>query len=189
MLYGITAEAARKIFPFTPPANLERYLPDVAAAAESMSVDRTLFVLGLATIRAEVEAFVPCLEQVSRFNTSPGGAPFDLYDHRKELGNQGPPDGERFRGRGYVQLTGRYNYAHQSALLSLDLIEDPDQAAESIPAARILFQFLQEKQEKLHRFVQLGDLASARRLVNGGFDGLVRFCDAFKKANSLLPPC
>ena len=187
MFCGITVELAKKIFPFTPAVNLQKYLPDVASAAQSLAVDRTLFILGLATVRAEVENFVPCCEEISRYNTSIGGTPFDLYDHRKELGNLGPPDGERFRGRGYVQLTGRYNYARQGTPLSLDLLQSPELAGESVPAARILFQFLLQKKDQLDRCVNSGDLSGARRLVNGGFDGLVRFRDAFTIANLVLP--
>ena len=46
------------------------------------------------------------------------GAPFALYDDR--LGNQ-PGDGARFKGRGFVQLTGRYNYAKYGPVVGVDL--------------------------------------------------------------------
>jgi putative chitinase len=70
-------------------------------------------VLGaLGTIRAEIDGFVPISEGISRYNTSPNGADFDLYDKRKDVGNQGPGDGAKFKGRGFVQLTSRPNYSH-----------------------------------------------------------------------------
>lgn len=186
MSWGMTDEICQRIFPFTPLANLWANLPDITKVAISTGADRVLFLIALATIRAETESFVPCAEQVSRFNTSPGGKPFDLYDHRTNLGNQGRPDGERYRGRGYVQLTGRYNYDRFGPQINLDLITSPELAAESYPAARLLFCFLSAKSNQLHKAAQAGNLAAARRLVNGGTNGLGRFCEAYRIADSLL---
>ena len=189
MYLGLTTDIARRVFPFTPAANLERYLPSVAQAAQDCLADRTILLLALATIRAEAENFVPHCEPISRYNTSLGGTPFDLYDNRRELGNRGSPDGERFRGRGYIQLTGRKNYARMSAALLFDLLQCPEIADKALPAAQILFRFVFDKQEKLRQFSASGDWATTRRLVNGGFHGVARFREAFLIADSLLPPC
>ena len=54
--------------------------------------------MAIATIRAETAGFEPISEFKSRFNTSPQGHPFDLYDSRKDLGNCGAPDGTNFKG-------------------------------------------------------------------------------------------
>lgn len=56
----------------------------------------------------------------------------------RELGNKEPGDGVRFRGRGFVQLTGRRNYADWGRRLDIDLIGDPDRALKIDIAARIL---------------------------------------------------
>lgn len=58
----------------------------------------------------------------------------------RELGNTVPGDGVQFAGRGYVQLTGRANYAKASAALGVDLIGNPDRAMEPEIAARIMVQ-------------------------------------------------
>lgn len=187
MFCGVTLDLARKIFPFTSAANLEHYLPDISKVAQACSADRTLFLIALATIRAETESCVPCAEEPSRLNTSLGGKPFDLYDNRRDLGNQGSPDGSLYRGRGYVQLTGRYNYNHFGPAIGLDLITSPNLATLSFPAAQILFAFLQNQRDKLLASVQAGDLAAARRCVNGGTHGLDRFKQAFQTGDSLLP--
>lgn len=52
------------------------------------------------------------------------------YEGRKDLGNTEKGDGVRFKGRGYVQITGRANYAKFSKLLDIDLISDPSLALE-----------------------------------------------------------
>ena len=50
----------------------------------------------------------------------------EMYEGREDLGNTEPGDGIRFCGRGLVQLTGRNNYTKYSALLGIDLVENPD---------------------------------------------------------------
>jgi putative chitinase len=54
------------------------------------------------------------------------------------LGNTQPGDGVRFAGRGFVQLTGRANYARAGAALKRDLIDDPDLALQPDIAAAIM---------------------------------------------------
>lgn len=56
----------------------------------------------------------------------------------RRLGNIEPGDGVRFRGRGYVQLTGRRNYEFMGARLNIDLANEPDLALDRAIAARIL---------------------------------------------------
>lgn len=49
----------------------------------------------------------------------------------KNLGNTEPHDGYTYRGRGYIQLTGRGNYERHSNLTGLDLIKHPELASNS----------------------------------------------------------
>jgi hypothetical protein len=48
----------------------------------------------------------------------------------EELGNTQPGDGPRFKGRGYVQVTGRANYEKYAKLTGVDLIAEPEKAAD-----------------------------------------------------------
>lgn len=47
------------------------------------------------------------------------------YEGRADLGNTERGDGPRFKGRGYVQITGRANYRKFSQRLSVDLVGNP----------------------------------------------------------------
>ena len=185
---AIAPQLIQPLFPHTPAANIAANLPHVLAALTAAGLtDSSMLLMALATIRAETESFLPVAEAVSRFNTSPSGHPFDLYDHRSDLGNQGPPDGASFRGRGFVQLTGRANYTHYARELSLDLIAQPALACDPAIAARLLAHFLATRQAAIRHTLSIADLASARRLVNGGTNGLDRFTAAYSIGSRLLP--
>ncbi len=188
ILPAVTVSIVARMFPHTPIANIETYLPFVLNGLEQQGlVDQGMVLVALATIRAETEGFRPISEFRSRFNTSPDGHPFDLYDFREDLGNQGPPDGERFRGRGFIQLTGRDNYAVHGNAIEEDLLEQPDLANEPDIASRLLARFLASKEIRIKKELLEGDLKGARKLVNGGSHGLERFTSAFAIGRELLP--
>ena len=187
MFSSVTPELVSGIFPSGSTRNITANLPGLLDALAAANCDRMMLLMALATIRAETETFTPLSEFVSRFNTPPGGIPFSLYDHRKDLGNCGPPDGERFRGRGYIQLTGRSNYAAFGDSAGVDLIGDPELACNASIAAKILVAFLMSKKERITAALMSNNLAAARRLVNGGTVGLNKFTETFLRAKTLLP--
>ena len=186
---GVTATLVSEMFPQTPIGNIKANLPPVLnALAEANLGDKTMVLMALATIRAETESFLPVAEGLSRFNTSPGGHPFDLYDQRKDLGNLGAPDGASFCGRGFVQLTGRANYARYGAAIGLGdrLMQDPALASDPLIAARLLAGFLSAHELAIKQALLEGDLKTARKLVNGGSVGLDRFAEAYTIGNRLI---
>jgi putative chitinase len=189
VLARVDVEFTAQLFPFTALDPIARNLPHVKAGLEVAGlVDKPMVLVALATIRAESEGFEPVDEAISRFNTSPGGRPFDLYDHRADLGNEGPPDGERFKGRGFVQLTGRANYERTSRRLGLAdrLLREPELANEPATAGAILASFLAERQLAIKEALLEGDLRRARRLINGGLHGFERFRDAYRRGERLV---
>jgi putative chitinase len=185
-----SVQVVSEMFPATPVMNIRRNLPSVLDALDGKRlVDRSMVLMALATIRAETEPFLPLEEGQSKFNSSPGGHAFDLYDNRADLGNQGPPDGARYKGRGFIQLTGRENYRRYGPRLRIpaDLEAHPDLAIASDIAAQLLALFLADKEIAIKSALTRGDLPSARRLVNGGTNGMDRFADAFARGDQLFP--
>ncbi|HYW14683.1 MAG TPA: hypothetical protein VE891_00825 [Allosphingosinicella sp.] len=90
----------------------------------------------------------------------------------RELGNIRPGDGARYCGRGFVQLTGRRNYADWSRRLGIDLVGNPALAMEAGVAARILVDgsllgtFTGRKLAD-HLHDDVSDWRGARRVING----------------------
>jgi peptidoglycan L-alanyl-D-glutamate endopeptidase CwlK len=187
---AVKLEIVCQMFPSTPVINIQTHLPIVLnGLAEAELGEKPMVLMALATIRAETEAFLPISEAPSQFNTSPRGRPFDLYDNRRDLGNMGPPDGERFRGRGFIQLTGRVNYLEHGRAIGLGerLIEEPELANDPVHASKLLASFLKRKELRIKQALLDGDLAGARRLVNGGRHGLERFMEAYNAGNASIP--
>jgi putative chitinase len=187
---AVTVEMVSKMFPDTPVHNIRANLPIVLnALVEAGLADQQMILMALATIRAEVACFAPISEFQSRFNTSVGGHPFDLYDNRLELGNQGPPDGSNFRGRGFIQLTGRKNYeCHGQAIgLGNQLVENPDMACDPVVAAKLMASFIKTHATEIRAALASNDLAQARKCVNGGSHGLAEFAATYTTGAGLVP--
>jgi hypothetical protein len=175
------------MFPGTQVDYIKANLPSLLRALEDAGLsDKDMVVMALATVRADNGTLTPRSELKSRFNTSPDGHPFDLYDSR--MGNQGPPDGERFRGRGYLQITGRANYVKYGAAIGLgnQLVENPDLANEPDIAARILVSALKGREPRIRTALLAGDLSKARTVWAGGPTSLNLFVVAFQTGSSLL---
>ena len=125
------------------------------------------------------------------------------YEGRKELGNTVAGDGKKFLGRGFVQITGRRNYADWGRRLGLDLLKEPQLAERPDIAVRILVEGMMLGTftgRKLVDFVNFSksDYANARRVVNGTdrADLIAGYADEFEAAlldadyaeNSAVPP-
>ncbi len=97
---------------------------------------------------------------------------FQRYDGRRDLGNVEPGDGLRFKGRGFVQITGRNNYAHYAAKTGQDLVNNPDLALEPRTALFILvdgFKTGAFTGKKITDYINESgvDFYNARRCING----------------------
>lgn len=179
---SLNSTNVQPLFPDTKPVNVSRYLQYVVAGLQAFGLRRRdVLLAALGTIRAETEGFVPISEYVSKYNTAPGGAPYALYDGK--LGN-GKGEGARFRGRGFVQLTGRRNYETYRDALGVDLVTQPDLANAPEIAATLLAAFLHDHLARLEAALDAQDLRAARKVVNGGSHGLDRFSSVFALAQA-----
>lgn len=102
----------------------------------------------MATVRVEVgRNFLPIEEIASG----------QAYEGRLDLGNTQPGDGRRFKGRGFIQITGRANYEHFKTT--------PETALDISESARVLAQYFKER--KVVDACIAKDWLLVRKLVNG----------------------
>ncbi len=152
----------------SPPANVQQNWPAVytACAAQTLTDGPTMIAV-VATIGTEVGSFAP-------INEFGGTAYFTkMYEGRKDLGNTHPGDGARYHGRGFIQLTGRANYAKYGALLKVPLEDDPDLALTAPVAAGVLALYFRD--HGLAARARSNDWQGVRKGVNGGLNGWDRF--------------
>jgi len=124
-----------------------------------------------------------------RFRTMEEYASGAAYEGRATLGNTQPGDGRRFKGRGFVQITGRRNYADWANRLGVDLVGNPALAARLDHATTILIDGMMLGTftgRKLPDYVRGAkkDYVGARRVVNGTDRAamIAGYANAFEKA-------
>lgn len=94
-----------------------------------------------------------------------------VYANRMLNGPEESGDGYRYRGRGFIQLTGRENYRNIGNRIGLDLEGNPDQVASDVETAlRVAADFWDSK--KLNRYADKNDVRSITKRINGGYHGL-----------------
>lgn len=92
------------------------------------------------------------------------------YEGRADLGNTQKGDGKLYKGRGLIQLTGRYNYQKIGHALKLPLEDDPALAGEPVTSLKIACEYW--KSRKINDPADRDDLIKTTKLVNGGLNGL-----------------
>ena len=87
----------------------------------------------------------------------------------RRLGNTHKGDGFRYKGRGPIQVTGRFNYGKYGELLGLDLEGDPAQAAQ--PAVGFAIAGCFWSRNGLNALADAGDFTGITQRINGGQNG------------------
>jgi predicted chitinase len=113
-----------------------------------------------------------------------GSLDFRKYDPKyapkkaKALGNKKVGDGAKFKGRGYIQLTGRYNYKRAGEALGLPLEANPELVEKPEVAAQVAVWFWKTRvQPKVDDF---GNTPQATKPINSGLKGLQDRKDKFQ---------
>ena len=94
------------------------------------------------------------------------------YDTRTDLGNTPEEDGDGYlyRGRGWIQLTGKANYIAAGTALSQDFVNKPDLVQEYPWVAMVSGWYWNSR--NLNKFADADDINTVTKLVNGGYLGL-----------------
>ena len=113
-----------------------------------------------------------------------GSLDFKKYDPKyapkkaKALGNTKPGDGAKYKGRGYIQLTGKYNYTKAGQALGLPLAEKPQLVEKPEVAAKVAVWFWKERVS--NKAISYDNVKDVTKGINPGLKHLDQRGDKFK---------
>lgn len=158
----LTTAELRAACPQCPARVLEQYVEPLAQAMAEFFITtwrRRCFFLAQVSfesmqLRRTREIWTPTPAQIG-------------YEHRVDLGNNQPGDGERYMGRGLLQVTGRANYQRCSRALYRDdrVLDRPDLLEQPQDAARSAGWFWALR--NLNRFADRDDFDATTLRING----------------------
>lgn len=110
----------------------------------------------------------------------------DKYDTgklAKELGNtpEDDNDGQKYRGRGFIQITGLSNYKELSKDMGINFVSNPELLEQEVNAMISALWFWNKR--KLNQFADLDDIKSITKKINGGYNGLddrIKYLNQYK---------
>lgn len=172
---GVTAAELQQIVPQLSASKAEAVAPHLNAAMAEANIDtpqrQAMFIAQL----AHESGGFHYMEEIA------SGA---AYEGRTDLGNTQPGDGERYKGRGYIQVTGRHNYTEAGQALGLDLVNNPELAAQPENAARIAAWYWESR--GINAAADAGNFTQVTRLINGGTNGLADRQAYYERARAAL---
>jgi len=110
-----------------------------------------------------------------------------VYGSRMGNGDEASKEGFKFRGRGYIQLTGKSNYTNFAKFIGEDTVVNPDLVATKYPLASAAFFFDSNKLWSIcDRGADDATVTAVTKRVNGGTIGLADRIKHFKEYYALL---
>jgi putative chitinase len=199
------------LYPRAPQAHLDAFAAKAAETLDRFGIaksdNRLHFFLaqighesgGLTIVEENMNYRAERIAEVwpGRFASAAAAKPFERNPEKlannvyaDRMGN-GPPesgDGFRFRGRGYIQITGRDGYQNVGKIAKLPLEANPEMAAAPEHALLVACAFWQWKDLNPH--CDAADFEKVTRRINGGLVGLAdrrAWLDKVRRAFAVPP--
>ena len=106
-----------------------------------------------------------------------------VYANRMGNGDEASQEGWLYRGRGYIQLTGKDNYAALNDQLPEDILKNPDLVATRYPMLSAAWFW---DHNKINDLCDNEDIEDVTRKVNGGLNGLQKRHELFEHYSEIL---
>lgn len=130
------------------------------------------------------EKYFPDYPTAKRYERRPPMIGSRVYANRMGNGNEASGEGYKFRGRGFIQITGKDNYTRMAKALSLPLVNFPDQM--EIDRVAALSAALFWKENGCNELADTDSFEDITRRINGGTTGYADRVAYWEKAKAVL---
>ena len=179
---NVTAQQIKAIMPAAKQSNIDKYLPKLNEAMVKYQIGTPI------RVRAFLAQLAHESDQLNAVREYSSGQAYDTGRLAERLGNtpEAEGDGQLFKGRGLIQITGRTNYEQVSKELNWNFVERPQDLELPGPACFSAAWFWHSR-----GLNQLADLntdesfVKITRRINGGTNGIadrITFWERAKKA-------
>jgi len=176
-----------KKFNITTPLRLAHFLAQCgheSAGFKAVQENLNYSVKGLMGI---FKKYFPTQTLAEQYQRNPQKIASKVYGGRMGNGPESTGEGFKFRGRGYIQLTGKQNYTNFAKFIGEDTVSNPDLVATKYPLASAAFFF---NSNGLWPICDKGaddaTVTAVTKRVNGGTIGLPDRIKHFKEYYHLL---
>lgn len=176
-----------KTFQINTPLRLAHFLAQCAHESIGFTATRENLRYSATALRRVFRKYFPTDALAQAYAKQPERIGNLVYANR--MGNGAPEsgDGFRYRGRGYIQLTGKVNYAAFDKFVPEDIVANPDLVATKYPLLSAAW-FWQKA--GLNALADQGAtdavVEKVSRRVNGGTNGLDDRLKQFRKYHAIL---
>ena len=174
-------------FGISNPTRLAHFLSQVAHESGNFKFVNENLNYGAKGLLGIFKKYFPTEALAKAYERKPEKIANKVYASRMGNGDEASGDGWKFRGRGYIQLTGKDNYSQFDKVVEDDILANPDLIATKYPLMSAAFFF---EKNNLWKICDGGadkeDVIALTKRINGGTHGLEDRLAKFSLFNSLL---
>lgn len=138
-------------------------------------------------LRKVFPKYFPDIVVAKQYERKPEAIASRVYGGRMGNGPEATKEGFKFKGRGYIQLTGKDNYKAFDATVDDDILANPDLVASKYPLLSAAWFWNSRKLNAIADQGATDDVVTKiTKLVNGGTIGLADRIKHFKEYHNLL---
>lgn len=120
-------------------------------------------------LRRVFSKYFPTYQLAKQYARKPEKIANRVYANRMNNGDESSGDGWRFRGRGFIQITGKYNYTQLYNDIGVDYLSNPDLLLTEADSMVSAIWFWNKR--GLNRFADRDDIYTITKRINGGYNG------------------